>query len=311
MVVFIIGRVLLIEFMVARSDDVYLLVFENVKSVVSFGVGGVIKAVAFYSVTSIYDEKVTTVIVGSLAEVMGKGDVITPVGGILGSVLICQIRDQDDEDYGLTPAGGRHAIHVYLLWPRSLVDPKEAFAREPPLVQEQKVGQLGQPAAALQKARGCRISLLSRVNEISFNVVAVQQPNGHSGVCQGRHARCASHAAEAWTFYTFRQSRTWKHFPSSNTTLQFTITTQCLHDRLRHRDVMLALVAPTPELRAHLRAHHAVQSLPDPHQVHNAAAHLAHAVPPTRAVAVVPIMHVAHLEVATVVLALQCPEAQK
>lgn len=37
-IVFIIGRVLLIEFMVARGDDVYLLVFENVKGVVSFGI---------------------------------------------------------------------------------------------------------------------------------------------------------------------------------------------------------------------------------------------------------------------------------
>lgn len=37
-VVFIVGRVLLIEFMVARGDDVYLLVFEDVKSVVSFGI---------------------------------------------------------------------------------------------------------------------------------------------------------------------------------------------------------------------------------------------------------------------------------
>lgn len=37
-VVLIIGRVLLIEFMVARGDDVYVLVFEDVKSVVSFGI---------------------------------------------------------------------------------------------------------------------------------------------------------------------------------------------------------------------------------------------------------------------------------
>jgi len=37
-IVFVIGRVLLIEFMVARGDDVYLLVFENVESVVSFGI---------------------------------------------------------------------------------------------------------------------------------------------------------------------------------------------------------------------------------------------------------------------------------
>lgn len=37
-IVFIIGRVLLIEFMVARSDNVYLLMFEDVKGVVSLGI---------------------------------------------------------------------------------------------------------------------------------------------------------------------------------------------------------------------------------------------------------------------------------
>jgi hypothetical protein len=74
---------------------------------------------------------------------------------------------------------------------------------------------------------------------------------------------------------------------------------------------MPALAALTPELRARPRAHHAAQSLPDHHPVHNAAAHLAHAVPPTRAAAVAPIAPAAHLEAATVVPALQCPEAQK
>jgi hypothetical protein len=45
--------------MVARSDDVYLLVFENVRGVMSFGVGGVVKTVAFYSVACVYEKKVT------------------------------------------------------------------------------------------------------------------------------------------------------------------------------------------------------------------------------------------------------------
>lgn len=65
--------------MVARGDDVYLLVFENVKGVMPFGIRGVVKTVAFYSVASIYEKKVTAVIVGFLAEVMGKRDVIAPV----------------------------------------------------------------------------------------------------------------------------------------------------------------------------------------------------------------------------------------
>jgi hypothetical protein len=247
---------------------------------------------------------------------MSKRDVITPVSGILGSVTIRQIRDEDGEYDRLTPAGGRHAIHVYLSWPRSLIDPKAAFARELLLVQGPKVGQLGRPAVGLQKARGCRISLLSRVNEISFIVVAVQQPTGHSGglpTCQDVMPLLhESSSRGARTFYTFRQSQTWKHFPSSSdTTLQFTTTTQCLHDRLRRRGVMLALAVPTLELRARLRAHHAVQSLPDPHQVHNVVVHLAHAVQPTRVAAVVPIAPAAHLEAAIVVPALRCLEAQK
>jgi hypothetical protein len=86
MVVFIIGRVLLIEFMVARSDDVYLLVFENVRGVMSFRVGGVVKTVALYSVACVYEKKVTAVVVGSLAEMMRKRDVVTPVSGILGPI---------------------------------------------------------------------------------------------------------------------------------------------------------------------------------------------------------------------------------
>jgi hypothetical protein len=90
-IVFIIGRVLLIEFMVARSDDVYLLMFENVKGIMSFGIGGVVETVAFYTVASIYDEKVTAVFIGFLAEVMGKRDVISPISRVLGSVSVCQI----------------------------------------------------------------------------------------------------------------------------------------------------------------------------------------------------------------------------
>ena len=76
---------------------------------------------------------------------------------------------------------------------------------------------------------------------------------------------------------------------------------------------MLLLAAPTPELRAHLRAHPAAQSLPDRHPVHNAAAHLthAHAALPAHAAAVVPIAHAVPQEVAIAVPLLQCPEAQR
>jgi hypothetical protein len=73
---------------------------------------------------------------------MGKRDVIAPVGGILGPVSPCQIRGQDNERDKLTPAGGRHAIHVYLLSPRSLIDPRVAFAEELLQVQEPKAEQL-------------------------------------------------------------------------------------------------------------------------------------------------------------------------
>lgn len=76
---------------------------------------------------------------------------------------------------------------------------------------------------------------------------------------------------------------------------------------------MLPPAVPTPELRAHLRVHPAAQSLPDHHPVHNAAAHLthAHAAPPARAAAVVPIAHVVPQEVANAVLLLRCLEAQR
>ena len=76
---------------------------------------------------------------------------------------------------------------------------------------------------------------------------------------------------------------------------------------------MLPPAVHTPELRAHLRAHLAAQFLPDHHPVHNAAAHLthAHAAPPARAAAVVPIAHAVLQEAAIAVLLLQCPEAQR
>jgi hypothetical protein len=311
MVVFIIGRVLLIEFMVARSDDVYLLVFENVRGIMSFGVGGVVKTVAFYSVACVYEKKVATVVVGSLAEVMSKRDVVTPVGGILGSVSTCQVGDFDEEYDRLTPAGGRHAIHVCLSWPRSLIDPKEAFAKELLLVQGPKVGQLVRPAVELQKARGCRISLLSLVDEISFIVVADQQATGHSGTAKTSCARVKQPWSLDISYISSEPNLETLSILVPDTTLQFTPTTQCLHDHLRRRGVTLALAVPTPELRARLRAHLAVQSLPDPHQVLNAAAHLAHAVLPTRVAAVVPIAPAAHLEAAIVVPALRCLEAQK
>ena len=122
---------------------------EDVKSVLSLGIGSVVKTVAFYAIASIYEEKVTAVVVGFLAQMMGKGYVIAPVSGILRPVSPCQIKVRAESHNRLTLAGGRHASHVYQLSPRSSIDPKEAFAREPLQVQGLMAEQLEQPAVGL------------------------------------------------------------------------------------------------------------------------------------------------------------------
>lgn len=58
--------------MIARSDDVYLLMFEDIKGVMSFRVGGVIKTIAFHPVTGIYNEKITAIFVCLLAKMVSE-----------------------------------------------------------------------------------------------------------------------------------------------------------------------------------------------------------------------------------------------
>ena len=196
---------------------------------------------------------------------------------------------------------------MYLLSPRSSIDPREVFAKEPLLAQEPKVGLLGRLAAGLQRAIGCRISLLSRLNERfpanGTRVVLVVIAKASCVVARVSHQWSSdiSHFVRARTRNTFIVL--YQH--------QF-ITLRCLHDRPR-RGTMLPLAVPTPERRARPHAHPAGQSLPDHRPVRNAEVHLVHAraVPPARAAAVVPIAPAAHQEVATVVPLLQCPAAQK
>ena len=58
--------------MIARSDDVYLLMFEDIKGVVPFRVRSVIETIAFYSVTGIYNEKITAIFVCFLAKMVSE-----------------------------------------------------------------------------------------------------------------------------------------------------------------------------------------------------------------------------------------------
>lgn len=76
--------------MIARSDDVYLLMFEDIKGVMTFRVGGIIKTITFYSITGVYNEKITAIFVCFLAKMVSEGDVVTPICGVLWPVLPCQ-----------------------------------------------------------------------------------------------------------------------------------------------------------------------------------------------------------------------------
>ncbi|KAG7058524.1 hypothetical protein JMJ77_0005898 [Colletotrichum scovillei] len=82
-VVLALGSVGLVELVIARADDVDGLLLEDVVGEEAFRGGGVVEAVALYAVARVDDEEVDTLLVGLAAHVLGKGDIVTPVGRVL------------------------------------------------------------------------------------------------------------------------------------------------------------------------------------------------------------------------------------
>lgn len=82
---FAVGSVGLVQLVVAGADDVDVLLLEDVVGVLAFGIGSVVEAVAFDAVAGVDEDQVDVVLVGPLAQVVGQGDIVAPVGRVLGS----------------------------------------------------------------------------------------------------------------------------------------------------------------------------------------------------------------------------------
>ena len=67
--------------MVACTYDIDVLLLEYVEGISSLGIGCIIKAVSFYSVASIDNQKILAIYFSLLAHARGEGDVIAPVSG--------------------------------------------------------------------------------------------------------------------------------------------------------------------------------------------------------------------------------------
>ena len=87
--------------MVAWRNDIDVLMLEDIEGIFAFWGGGVVETVAFDAITGVYYQEVGTFIICSFAEVVCEGDVVAPVGGILGflevagmpSVGVCCVED--------------------------------------------------------------------------------------------------------------------------------------------------------------------------------------------------------------------------
>ena len=81
------GRAGHVELVVARRQEVDVLAAQNVVGKESLGRRGVVDAIALDAVARVDQEEVDAVVVGSLAEVFGEGDVVAPVPGVLRPVV--------------------------------------------------------------------------------------------------------------------------------------------------------------------------------------------------------------------------------
>jgi hypothetical protein len=66
---------------VARAEQVDVLLLQDVEGVFALGLGAVVEPIAFDAVARVDEEEVAAIDVGFGAEVVGEGDVVAPVGG--------------------------------------------------------------------------------------------------------------------------------------------------------------------------------------------------------------------------------------
>lgn len=111
-IVFTVRGVLLVELVIAGSNDIYPLFSENVKGVFAFGFRGIIEPIAFYSITSVYQKQIATVIVGSGMEMVGEGDVIPPIGRVLRPTRISGYLIVEFDAYSLLQVSSMPAMGV-------------------------------------------------------------------------------------------------------------------------------------------------------------------------------------------------------
>lgn len=89
-VVLAVGRVALVELMVAGADDVDLLLGVDVVLEEALGRGGVVQAVALDAIARVDEEEVGARLVGALVEMVREGDVVAPVGRVLRSAEVSE-----------------------------------------------------------------------------------------------------------------------------------------------------------------------------------------------------------------------------
>ena len=77
--------------MIARADQVDILLLEDIEGIATLGFRAIVEAVAFDSVAGIYENKVDAFAVCSSPQVVGKGYVVSPICGKRGPIRAISI----------------------------------------------------------------------------------------------------------------------------------------------------------------------------------------------------------------------------
>ena len=74
--------------MVATGDHVDVLMLEDVEGVFAFGLTPIIETVALDTISSVDQEKIRAIFIGSLMQVLGEAYVVAPVCTVLGLLQV-------------------------------------------------------------------------------------------------------------------------------------------------------------------------------------------------------------------------------
>lgn len=77
--------------MIPHRHYVELLLLDNVEGIFAWRFAGVVEAVAFDSVAGVDEEQIGAIRVGAGVEVLGEGDVVAPIGGVLGFAKMARV----------------------------------------------------------------------------------------------------------------------------------------------------------------------------------------------------------------------------